>query len=636
MKRALQLFSSLAITLGLCHCESKSSLENYTKQKILVVGNSAEPAGLDPHVVTGVIESNILRAMYEGLCLEDPKDATIHRRGAATSWESNADFTEWTFKLQPNGKWSDGKPLTAEDYVFSYHRILSPTFGAKYASMLHYLVGAEDYNKNHNDKYLIENSPEFSDRWDQLKAINYRGDESIKKKQFEGTEFVDFNEENKVKYIKAYGLNQLEKSILIAIKEDSSLFAWPENIDSATQQAILDTYVTNHGKDMWGSANVGVTAVDDYTLKLNLRSPVPFLPDLTKHYTWYPVPKHVVLEHGTIFQQNTKWTEPENLVSNGPFKMKTWKFNYKIEVDRNPHYWDYDAVNLNGVIFLPISNLYTEARMFYNDQLHVTYALPPELIDYSNENYPENTRQETYLGTNFLRFNNTQEGLDDINVRKAIAYATDSESLIKYVLKGGQQVATGIVPPMGKYEAVNEFAFDPVKAKEYFAKTKYADNPGDLRITLLTTDKESAKTDAEAFHSMWSTYLGIDVVIEQREWTSYQDRLSKLDYGIATGGWIGDYPDPTTFLDMWKKGDGNNRTGWSNQEFEDKLDQAATTRDPLERLKTLQEAEAVLMADMPIAPIYWKTTNYLLHQSVKNWHPMIMRNQPYKFIDIEN
>lgn len=636
MKRAFQLLSYLAITFSLCHCKSESSLDNYTKKKILIVGNSTEPAGLDPQVVTGVIESNILRAMFEGLCLEDSIDATIHRPGAAASWIPNKDFTEWVFKLQPEGKWSDGKPLTAHDYVFAYHRILSPSFGAKYSSMLFTMEGAEDYNKKHNDLYLIKNSPYFKDRWEALKAVNFRGDDKIKMKQYEGTKFEDLSKEDKVKFIKGSGLNQTDKSVLTAIKDDASLFEWPENIDSATQQAILDTYISNYGKDMWDLANVGVTAVDNYTLKINLRSPVPFLPDLTKHYTWFAVPKHVVLEHGTISQPNTKWTEPENLVSNGPFKMKTWKFNYKIEVDRNPHYWDFDAVKLNGIIFLPISNLYTEARMFYNDQLHVTYSLAPELIEYSKEKYPESTRQETYLGTNFLRFNNTQEGLDDINVRKAIAYATDSESLIKYVLKGGQQVATGVVPPMGEYKAINEFGFDPVKAKEYFAKTKYANNPGDLKITLLTTDKEGAKTDAEAYQAMWLEHLGINVKIEQREWASYQDRMSKLDYGMSTGGWIGDYPDPTTFLDMWKKGDGNNRTGWSSKEFEAKLDEAAITEDPKKRLKVLQEAEAIYMADMPIVPIFWYTNNYLLHKSVKNWHPMIMKNQPYKFVDLEN
>ncbi len=634
MKRAFQHLYLLIITVTLCHCKSESTLDTYTEKKILIIGNSNEPAGLDPQVVTGVIESTILRATSEGLCVEDPVDASIHRPGAAASWIANDDFTEWEFKLQRNGFWSDGKPITAQDFVFSYHRILSPSFGAKYSSMLYYMKGAEDYNKDHRELYLIKKSTQLSKKWDALKSINFRGDESVNIKGFERSEFSSLEVEDKKKFIKGNGLNQIEKDTLLAVKADPSLFEWPEHIDIKTRNAIIDIYINNYGKDLWEHADVGVIAIDDYTLKINLRSPVPFLPDLTKHYTWFPVPKHAVLKYGTISERRTKWTEPENVVTNGPFKMKTWKFNYKIEVEKNPFYWDEKSVKLNGIVFLPISNTYTEARMFYNDQLHVTYTLAPELIEYSNKNHPKSTRQETYLGTNFLRFNNNSEGLNDVNVRKAIAYATDSKSLIKYVLKGGQNAATGIVPPMGKYKALTKFGFNPEKAREYLSKTKYADNPEDLQIILLTTDKEGAKTVAEALQAMWLKELGIDVKIEQREWASYQTRMSKLDYGIATGGWIGDYPDPTTFLDMWKKGDGNNRTGWSSDAYEEKLKQAETTKDPLQRIETLQRAEAVFMADMPIVPLYWYSSNYLLHESVKHWHPMIMRNQPYKFIDL--
>ncbi len=636
MKHVSHLFTCLLITFFFCQCKSETSLDAKTKDKILIRGNSVEPSGLDPQVVTGVIESNIIRAMFEGLCVEDPVDATIHRPGAAASWTANEDFTEWIFKLQPEGKWSDGKSLTTEDFVFAYRRILNPSFGAKYASMLHYIEGAEDYNKSHNEIYLIKNNPDFKDRWEELKGINFRGDEEVELGQYEGTDFSDLSRAEKENYLKGFGLNQLGKEALLALQDDPNLFEWSADIDNATKNSILSIYVANQGEDMWDLANVGVTAIDDYTLKINLRSPIPFLPDLSKHYTWYPVPKHVILEHGTLAQRRTKWTEPENLVSNGAFKMKTWLFNYKIELDRNPHYWDRDTVKLNGVVFLPISNLYTEARMFYNDQLHITYSLAPELIEYSQEKFPENARQETYLGTNFLRFNNNQDELKDPNLRKAFAYATDSESLIKYVLKGGQQVATGIVPPMGKYTATDGLKFDPVLAKEYLSKTKFANNPADLKITLLTTDKEGAKTLAEALQSMWLEHLGIDVKIEQREWASYLTRMSKLDYGIATGGWVGDYPDPTTFLDIWKKGDGNNRTGWSSKAYEDKLGEAALIKDPLERIKVLQQAEAIYMEEMPIIPLYWYTSNYLLHKSVKNWEPMILNNQPYKFIDLEN
>ena len=132
------------------------------------------------------------------------------------------------------------------------------------------------------------------------------------------------------------------------------------------------------------SPSVGVSAPDPYTLKINLKASIPFLPDLTKHYTWYPVPKHIILKHGTIDQRNTPWTEPENIVSNGPFVLKEWRLNDYIYAEKNPNYWDKDTVNSEGIRFLPISNQYTEARMFFNQQLHATYGLAPEMIEHAS------------------------------------------------------------------------------------------------------------------------------------------------------------------------------------------------------------------------------------------------------------
>ncbi len=631
LKTTLQSISLLLSVAAISSCEKESSVETYTNQKILIKGNTTEPQGLDPQVVTGVVESNIIRSLFEGLCVDHPSDPSIHLPGAAVSWKTNADFTEWKFRLQPNGKWSDGKPVTAHDFVFSYHRILTPAFGAKYSSMLYYIKGAEDYNKNHKEIYLFKDGSIAADI---LKKIHFHPNTDIDLKKFEQIDYEDLTEKQKIKYVEGTGLNSLNKNQLNNIRSNPKLAQWPQELAKADQIMILNKLIETLDKDFWDDANVGVKAIDDLTLQISLKSPVPFLPDLTKHYTWYPVPKHTILKYGTISERRTSWTEPENMISNGPFKMKDWQFNYQIEADRNPHYWDFDTVKLNGVRFLPISNTYTEARMFYNDQIHVTDNLAPELIEYSAERYPENVRQETYLGIYFLRMNNNLEEFRDPNVRKAFAYATDSDSIIKYILKGGQKVATSMVPPMGSYKANDVIRFDPKLAKEHLAKTKYADNPSQLKIVLLTTDKEGAKLVAEALQSMWKEHLGISVKIEQREWKSYLDRMSNLDYGISTGGWIGDYPDPTTFLDIWKKGDGNNRTGWSSEEFEEKLKQAETISDAQQRIEALRDAEMILLADMPIIPIYWYTSNYLIHKSVKNWHPMIMKNQPYKFIDL--
>jgi len=535
MSKALLIYTLLPVfTFLLFSCKGKPPIDAYTEKKILVIGNSTEPQGLDPQIVSGVIESNIIRALFEGLCVEHPSKEGVHLPGAAEKWEASDDFTQWTFHLRKDGVWSDGAPLTAEDFLFAYQRILHPDFAGEYAGMLYYIKGAEDYNKG---------------------------------------EIADFSE-------------------------------------------------------------VGVTAPDPYTLKVKLRGPIPFLPDLTKHYTWFPVPKHIILRHGKMEQRNTPWTEPENIASNGAFVMKEWRFNDYIYAEKNPRYWDHAEVKLNGIRFLPISNTYTEARMFFNQQLHITYSLAPEMIEHAANNYSKYLRQETYLGTNFVRFNVTDPSLKDLKVRQALALSIDSESIIKHILKGGQTPAYGIVPPTEAYHTPKAVTFDPERAKKLLDEAGYVDGKK-LRLTLLSTDREVSKRMSEAYQDMWKKHLGADVSIEQREWKTYQSRMAALDYQLVISGWIGDYPDPTTFLDMWKTGDGNNRTGWSNLEYDALLTSAEQIKDPKKRLRTLEKAEAIFLSEMPIIPVFWYTTSYLLHDSVKGWHPLLLNNHPYKFVDLE-
>ena len=528
----ISMFYLLLVT----SCDQQSPIEKYTSEKVLVVGNSAEPKALDPQIVTGVVESNIIRSLFEGLCVEHPSQEGKHLPGAAERWESNENFTEWTFYLQPNGKWSDGSPVTTADFLFAYERMLTPDMAAQYASLLYYIEGAESFNKG---------------------------------------EHSDFSK-------------------------------------------------------------VNVRAIDSHTLKIGLRASIPFLPDLTKHYTWFPVPKHTVLQHGDMTSPENSWTEPENMVSNGAFRLKTWQFNQEIYVVKNTNYWDAQTVKLSGIRFLPIANSYTEARMFFNDQLHVTYGLAPEMIDYSREKYSKNSKQDTYLGTNFLRFNVTHPHLKKLKLRQALAFSLDTQSIIDNVLKGGQKQAYGMVPPMGEYQPPHAIEFNPEKAKDLLKEAGYDPSNGGetLELTILTTDKDISKTIAETYQDMWKKNLGIEVSIKQSEWKTYLDRVKSLDYDISTGGWIGDYPDPTTFLDMWKKGDGNNRTGWFNDEYEAILKEAEQTKDPTERIRKLEKAEALFLSDMPIAPIYWYTQCYLLHESVQGWSPLLLNNHPYKFLDL--
>ncbi len=527
-------FSVVAIALGLLFtaCDAETDVERATREGILIMGNSAEPKSFDPHIASGVLENNIIRSMFEGLVGEHPSEDGVATPGIAERWEANEDSSVWTFHLRENAVWSDGEPLTSEDFLFSFERILTPSLASEYSFMLYYIEGAEAF---HTGKT------------------------------------TDF-------------------------------------------------------------PTVGVSAPDKHTLVVRLNGPLPFLPEITKHYTWFPVPKHVVLRHGEIGDPSNHWTDADNIVGNGPFVLKSWRSNDHVEVEKNPLYWDAGTVQLNGVRFLPIINSYTEARMFRNGQLHLSYTLAPELIAHSKGLIPKNVRTQLYLGSYFARCNVDSPAFTDPRVRTAFSLSIDQRSIIDNVTLGNQKPATGLVPPFGEYPPSEVVAFDPEQARALLAEAGYPNGKGLPDIEFLTTDQDTAKALSEALQAMWKEHLGVTVKIKQMEWGSYLTAMSDQDYDLAAGGWIGDYLDPLTFLDMWMKDGGNNRTGWSSAEFEAILARAGQTGEAGARYQLLKQAEELFLDERPILPIYWYTRNYLISEDVEGWHSLILDNHPYKFV----
>jgi oligopeptide transport system substrate-binding protein len=512
-------------------CQKESEVDRANREGILLIGNSSEPKGLDPHIVSGVLESNILRALFEGLITSDPESDTATPGGAASEVTPDATATVWTAKLRPNGKWSDGMPVTASDFAFSYERLLTPELGAQYAEMLYFLKGAEEFNKG-------------------------------KTKDF---------------------------------------------------------------------STVGVQVIDDLTLQLTLRGPTPYFREILKHYTWTAVPRHVVLRHGSIGQRGNPWTRKENIVCNGPYQLKSWRRTDHIEVERNPFYWNAANVTLNGIRFLPITNLYTEARMFRDGQLHMTYAATSEVIDMMKATNPSALRQEPYVGTGFFRFNTTRKPLNDVRVRKALSLAIDRPAICNTVFRG-YTPAYAMTPPMGDYKPPHLLEFDRVLAKRVLDDAGYPGGKGFPRLKVLIASKETAATLAQAVQAMWRDTLGIEVEIENKEWNAYLVAMQELDYDIANAGWVGDYLDPLTFLEMWTPGNGNNLTGWKSPEFVKLLQQSFQENDPTRRLENLYQAETILVDEAPIALIAWQARNYLIHPSLKGWHSLLLSNNPYQFL----
>ncbi|NJM38252.1 MAG: peptide ABC transporter substrate-binding protein [Akkermansiaceae bacterium] len=507
-------------------------MDQATREGILLVGNANEPKALDPNVTSWVSEGNIMRALFEGLIADDPKVDTATPGGAATEVTSDDAATVWTAKLRPNGKWSDGAPVTAHDFAFAYERILRPDFGAKYCEMLYFLKGAEDFNKG-------------------------------KTKSF---------------------------------------------------------------------STVGVEIIDDLTLRLTLRGPTPYFREILKHHTWYPVPRHIVLKHGVIDKIGNPWSRKENIVSNGPFKLKSWRRNHHVEVERNPHYWNAAQVTLNGVRFLPVPNYFTEARMFRDDLLHTTYTATSENVDLMEKENPTMLRKEPYLGVYFLRYNTQRTPLNDPRVRQALSFAMDRDTLSARAFRG-YKPAYAVTPPMGDYQPPRIGIYDAEKAKRLLAEAGYPGGKGFPRLKILIpSSSETGIVSSQAIQSMWKNTLGVNVEIETKEATAFKVASEEMDYDISYAGWIGDYLDPLTFLELWTAGNGNNNTGWDNAEFTGLLQKSFQESDATRRLALFHQAETILMNEAPILPLVWQSRNYLLHPSVDGWHPLLLSNNPYQYM----
>ena len=380
--------------------------------------------------------------------------------------------------------------------------------------------------------------------------------------------------------------------------------------------------------------DVGVKALDQRTLQVTLTNPTPYFLQLLDHYSLFPVHQATIEKFGNADQRGTRWSYEGNLVSNGPFKLDEWKINRHITVTRNLHYWDNDNVALNGIVFKPVENTVTEERMFRAGQLHVTSNVPADKISTYRKSNSTELKIAPYLGTYFYRLNIKTPQLQDRRVRRALGMAIDREKLVENITKGGQIPAYTMTPPgtMGYYPK-STLAFDPEGAKNLLSEAGYPNGEGFPAIEILYNTNEGHRKIAVALQEMWKEYLNIDIKLLNQEWKVYLATESAGDYQISRGGWIGDYVDPNNFLDMFLCGGGNNRTGWCNEEYDRLILEVAPSQSSHEeRLAVFQQAETMLLDDMPIIPVYTYTSVKLVDSSVENLDGNILNQAMYKDI----
>lgn len=505
--------TTLALSMMLVGCGDKSASNNsaanidpnvLADKQELVINNGAEPESLDPHKVSGVPESNILRQMFVGLTTTDPDGKTIP--GMAESWES-ADNKVWTFKIR-DAKWSNGDPVTAEDFVYSFRRVVDPNTASPYASYL-----ADD------------------------KVLNAQ-----------------------------------------------------EVIDGKVKPDAL-----------------GVKALDEKTLQVTLSEPVPYFPDTLIHTSVKPVPQKVVEKFGE------KWTDPSNIVVNGPYKISEWQVNDKIVLERNESYYDNANTTLEKITLLAIPSSTTDVARYQAGEIDITYnEVPPEQFASLKEQLGDQLQVSPMLCTYYYEFNTVKPPFNDARVRRALALALDRNTISDKVVGQGQTPAYQLTPVAtnGMQNNTPEWqSWDQAKrveeAKKLLKEAGYSESKP-LKFELLYNTNDNHKKIAVAASSLWKQSLGfVDVSLINKEWKTYLDTRRNGNYQVARAGWCGDYNEPSTFLNIVKTGNSNNQGKYSSANFDSLMTQTLKAGvTPEQRAGIYQQAEAQLDADMPNINVY--------------------------------
>jgi oligopeptide transport system substrate-binding protein len=535
--RLLRIFSGIifiAVSAS-CSLDWESNVESGNRDQILHYGNGEEPQEIDPHLTTGIPEFNIQLALFEGIISKHPSDLSIEP-GVAESWVISEDQLVYTFHFRDNARWSNGDPVTAHDFVYSWERALRPELGSLYSYMFTYIKNADEFVKG---------------------------------------KLKDFSK-------------------------------------------------------------VGIKALDERTLQVELNAATPFFLQLLDHHSYYPVHPPTIEKFGGMLKRGSQWSRPGNFVGNGSFVLKEWKLNRILIVEKSQTYWDADKVKLKEIYFYPVQNNSTEERMFRAGQLHITSTVPNEKIAEYRKTNPDSLNITPYLGTYFYRFNTKIKPLDDVRVRRALSMSINRKQIVEHITKGGQIPAYTFTPPnTNGFTSVARFKYDIEAAQKLLVEAGYPDGKGFPKLEIIYNTDESHRMVAIAIQQMWKKALNINITLANQDWQVYLENETQGNYQISRAGWIGDYLDPNNFLDMLLTDGGNNRTRWSNSEYDANIAAAALAVEKEERFKLFQRNEQILVDESPVMPIYTYTRVFLINPSVIGWSENILDQHPYKYVSLQ-
>lgn len=381
---------------------------------------------------------------------------------------------------------------------------------------------------------------------------------------------------------------------------------------------------------------VGVKAEDNQFLIVELENPTPYFLHLLDYLALYPLHMKTIERYGALDDPANPWTKQGKIVTNGPFILKEWVPGRSLIVEKNPFYWDKENVKLKQIHFLPVDQRLVEERMFKARHLHRTEWMPLEKIEvYRNKKDPEYNHYP-FFQTYYYVFNVKRSPFDNIKVRKALTYAVDRKLLAEKVTSGVQIPAEAFTPQdVSGYRSKVQLEFNVAKAKQFLAEAGYPEGKGFPKVTLTYNTADDHRKIAEAIQQMWKQNLNINVEIENMEWKVFLHEKKNMNFQIARAAWAGDYLDPNTFLEIFTSNHGENRSAWGNEIYDNLIKQASKTPDQKKRFELFQEAEALLLDEAPLIPVYHYTTNNLISKHLKGFYPNIMDYYSYKHLYLD-
>ncbi|MEW9823750.1 MAG: ABC transporter substrate-binding protein [Candidatus Symbiodolus clandestinus] len=505
------------------------------KQQQLVMNNGVEVQTLDPHKTTGWPEANVMRDLLEGLVVMDPEGKTAP--GVASYWQHSADLKTWTFYLRHDAKWSNGDPVTARDFVYSWRRLADPKTKAPKAS---YLM----------DMHLLNS------------------------------------------------------------------------------QAVIQGQLP--------AEKLGVSALDQHTLQLQLTQPVAYLVDMLVYYPLFPVHAPTVEQYGNGVDDN-KWYAVKHHVGNGAYRLTEWVVNEKLVLSRSPTYWNNPQTVINRVTYLPTNDEVVDTRRYLAGEIDISNArLPIERWEHLQQERPKEIYLAPSWSTYIFELNQAMKQFQDSRVRQALSLVLDRQQLVSKLTRQRETPAYTLNPVgMGGFSApLPEWATwsqsrRNQEAKRLLKQAGY-DEQHPLKFRLLFNVSEVHQQICLAVIGQWQQQLGcVQVNLDCQEWKVFL--LSRLDgeFQMCRNGQQAVYSEPSALLNIYLSYSSENSTRYRSEAFDRIMAQAVQATDRQQRYRYYQQAEQQLAKDVPIIPLFHCVNVRLVKPYVKGLSPRNPMNTIY-------